>query len=50
MKTIIVASVCCLLISLLFTQSYAQSGAENPAKRPHDWWQADWKKDSISGH
>ena len=49
MKTIIVASVCCLLISLLFTQSYAQSGAENPAKRPHDWWQADWKKDSIPG-
>jgi cell wall-associated protease len=31
------------------SNAYCQNGAEYPAKRPHDWWQADWKKDSIPG-
>lgn len=40
-----------LFVALLLCcmQSSAQSGAEHPAKRPHDWWQADWKKDSLPG-
>lgn len=40
-----------LFVALLLwcVQSYAQTGAEHPVKRPHDWWQADWKKDSLPG-
>src|SRR5450432_445602 len=50
MKRIIVTLLWSLLASLFFrVQSYAQSGAYNPVKRPHDWWQADWKKDSLPG-
>ncbi|HLK30769.1 MAG TPA: S8 family serine peptidase [Puia sp.] len=37
------------ILLLASSFSYAQSGAEHPAKRPQDWWQADWKKDSIPG-
>jgi cell wall-associated protease len=49
MKKIIILTVSCLLVSFLIEKSFAQSGAEHPSKRPHDWWQADWKKDSIPG-
>lgn len=42
-----------LTITIFLQLSYnfcnGQSGAINPAKRPHDWWQADWKKDSLPG-
>ena len=34
-----------ITLLLLTSFSNAQSGA-HPAKRPQDWWQADWKKDS----
>src|SRR5450432_1494399 len=50
MRKIIVSSISCLLASLFFCiHSYAQSGAYNPVKRPNDWWQADWRKDSLPG-
>lgn len=40
-----------LITIFLLTSSfgYGQSGTKHPAKRPHDWWQADWQKDSIPG-
>jgi cell wall-associated protease len=44
-KLIFTFLLCC--ICNLF--SNAQNGATNPAKRPHNWWQADWKKDSLPG-
>ena len=34
---------------LFISGSYSQHSADNPAKRPHDWWQADLKKDSLPG-
>ncbi|HEY4877232.1 MAG TPA: peptidase S8, partial [Puia sp.] len=46
MKKVILAS---LSFIFLFIKLQAQSGAEHPSKRPHDWWQADWKKDSLPG-
>ncbi|MEP7253157.1 MAG: S8 family serine peptidase [Ginsengibacter sp.] len=45
LKLILAFQLCCICI----LYSNAQNGAANPAKRPHDWWQADWKKDSIPG-
>jgi hypothetical protein len=36
-----------IILLLLYSFCNAQSGAINPAKRPHDWWQANWKKDSL---
>jgi cell wall-associated protease len=38
-----------MILLLLYSFCNAQSGAIHPAKRPHDWWQADWKKDSLPG-
>ena len=40
-----------LLISfiLIIVQFSFRSYAQAPSKRPLDWWQADWKKDSIPG-
>ena len=29
--------------------AFSQNDVQHPHKRPHDWWQADWKKDSIPG-
>ncbi|HEY5462130.1 MAG TPA: S8 family serine peptidase [Hanamia sp.] len=49
MKKIILTLVGCFLISFFCIQVFAQSGAEQPAKRPHDWWQADPQKDSLPG-
>ena len=46
-KNLIVVLTLFLVLSYNF--GMAQSGAEHPAKRPHDWWQADWKKDSLPG-
>ncbi len=34
---------------LFISSSYSQHSADNPLKRPHDWWQADLKKDSLPG-
>jgi cell wall-associated protease len=45
----IITSISCFLIFFSFEKSHAQSGAEHPVKGPQDWWQADWKKDSIPG-
>jgi cell wall-associated protease len=45
----LIPMVGCLACLFFFTRSYAQSGVRYPTKRPHDWWQADWKKDSIPG-
>jgi cell wall-associated protease len=47
MKLKIIAAVLFLLFVCLFMKSNAQSS--QPTKRPHDWWQADWKKDSLPG-
>ena len=40
-----------LIASLLLISSvsYGQSSAEKLTKRLKDWWQADWKKDSLPG-
>ena len=39
-----------LLVFLFYCVNvYAQSGVTNFNNRPHDWWQADWKNDSIPG-
>lgn len=47
-KYLILALTIFLQLSCSFCN--AQSGAVHPAKqRPHDWWQADWKKDSLPG-
>ena len=50
MKKATYNAICCL-VAFIFCciNVYAQSGATSSAKRPHDWWQADWKKDSIPG-
>ena len=49
MKKITLVSLHLTFSIFLFMQLHAQSGAEHPAKRPQDWWQADWKKDSLPG-
>lgn len=50
MKKNIHIPIWCLLAFLFcWVNVYAQSGAYNPVKRPHDWWQADWEKDSLPG-
>ncbi len=46
MLKLILAFQFCIICNLY---SNAQNGATNPVKRPHDWWQADWKKDSLPG-
>jgi len=38
-----------ILLPILLSSVYAQSGASETTKRPKDWWQADLKKDSIPG-
>lgn len=38
-----------LTFIFLCTQLPVQLNAQRPAKRPQDWWQADWKKDSLPG-
>lgn len=45
LKLILAFQLCCIFV----LHSNAQMGAYNPVKRPHDWWQADWKKDSLPG-
>ena len=50
MKKNIRIPICCLLAFVFcLVNVYAQSGALNAGKRPHDWWLADWKNDSIPG-
>jgi cell wall-associated protease len=38
-----------IFMQLPYSFCNGQSGAYHPTKRPHDWWQADWKKDSLPG-
>jgi cell wall-associated protease len=38
-----------LFATALSLSGLAQQGAQNPPKRAQDWWQADWKKDSLPG-
>ena len=50
MKKNVHIPICCLLAFVFcLVNVYAQSGALNAGKRPHDWWLADWKNDSIPG-
>jgi cell wall-associated protease len=37
------------ILILVSSQSLAQNRTDSSVKRSHDWWQADWKKDSIPG-
>ncbi len=46
MKKLIFAS---LMLIFFCMQLPFQSNAQSPIKRPHDWWQTDWKKDSLPG-
>jgi cell wall-associated protease len=41
--------VATFILFFLFSTTNAQQTASHHTKRPHDWWQADWKKDSLPG-
>ncbi len=43
------ATISQLFLIFLCAQLPLQSNAQRPTKRTRDWWQADWKKDSIPG-